>query len=222
MKLRSPFALSLLALAMATACSSAPAETSDDTSADAMKETKDTMAANALGPVSLYFGDTLAASVDADGRFLTGSDSPEPGKHVGTFSADGTLTFVDTPEMKMVLAEDGTIAMVRNDGMSETVPIAIGADGSVSPAEGAFQGRSMSFDAEGRLTSSEPLPDHLANTRLEGYSKVSPRHAAYVFVVTSMFTVADVKTTTPEETLEEPPPAMEGDGAPAPGDADIE
>ena len=217
---RSSLAMSALTLALFAACSSAPAETSDDTSADAMKETKSTMNANALGPISLYFGDKLAASVDADGRFLTGAEAAEPGKHVATFAADGTLTFVDEPEMKMVLAEDGTISMVRDGGMSETVPIAIGANGSISPAAGDLQGRSLSFDAEGRLTSAEPLPDGLANTRMEGYSKVPPRHAAYVFVVTSMFTVASAESA-PPAAVKEPSPAME-EIAPAADDADVE
>ncbi len=220
MKLRSPFALSLLALSFAAACSSAPAETSDDASADTMKETKDTMSANALGPVSLYFDDKLTASVDADGRLLTGEESNEPGKHVATFAADGTLTFVDTPDMKMVLAEDGTISMVRGDGQSQAVPISIGADGVIAPTEGVLMNRTMSFDSEGRLTANEPLPDNLANTRLEGYSKVSPRHAAYVFVVISMFAVSPDSSPEPA-TVKEPAPAME-ESAPAPGDADTE
>jgi hypothetical protein len=221
MKLRAPFVLPLLALTLAAACSSAPAETSDDASADAMKETKDTMAADALGPLSLYFGDTLAASVDADGRFLAGDEAAEPGAHAATFTADGTLTFVDTPDMKMVLAEDGTISMVRGDGQSQVVPISIGADGTVALLEGNMADRQMSFDADGNLTSNEPLPSALMGARMEGYSKVSPRHAAYVFVVTSMFMVV-VEDDTPDGTLEEPPPEMGEEGAPAPGDAEFE
>ncbi len=63
----------------------------------------------------------------------------------------------------------------------------------------------MRFENDGQLVSDETLPPNLVGARIEGISKVSPRHAALAFVVTAMFTTT-TETSEPTTLDTEKPP----------------
>ncbi len=71
--MKTPICLIIFTLALG-ACSSKPAQIQ---ATEGALEGKPTPAvAKAPGPLSFYLGDTMAASVDADGRFLAGTQAP--------------------------------------------------------------------------------------------------------------------------------------------------